>query len=70
MAPPVALLAAPNKGHELPAAQKLLRSEAVNLFLFTSSFLEEVLVAALPRWEVSQLDTISHSGKLYPRDEL
>jgi len=35
---PVALIAAPNKGHELPAAQKLLRSEAVNLFLFTSSF--------------------------------
>jgi len=28
---PVALIAAPNKGHELPAAQKLLRSEAVNL---------------------------------------
>ena len=28
---PVALIAAPNKGHELPAAQKLLRSAAVNL---------------------------------------
>ena len=28
---PVALIAAPNKGHELPAAQKLLRSDAVNL---------------------------------------
>jgi hypothetical protein len=28
---PVAVRAAPNKGHELPAAQKLLRSEAVNL---------------------------------------
>ena len=28
---PVALIAAPNKGHELPAAQKLLRSESVNL---------------------------------------
>jgi hypothetical protein len=28
---PVALSAAPNKGHELPAAQKLLRSDAVNL---------------------------------------
>jgi hypothetical protein len=28
---PVALIAAPNKGHELPAAQQLLRSEAVNL---------------------------------------
>jgi Domain of unknown function (DUF4338)/DDE_Tnp_1-associated len=28
---PVALCAAPNKGHELPAAQALLRSEAVNL---------------------------------------
>ena len=28
---PVALLAAPNKGHELPAAQKLLRADAVNL---------------------------------------
>ena len=27
----MALIAAPNKGHELPAAQKLLRSEAVNL---------------------------------------
>jgi hypothetical protein len=28
---PVAVSAAPNKGHELPAAQKLLRSDAVNL---------------------------------------
>lgn len=28
---PVALIAAPHKGHELPAAQQLLRSEAVNL---------------------------------------
>jgi hypothetical protein len=28
---PVAVAAAPNKGHELPAAQKLLRSDAVNL---------------------------------------
>ena len=28
---PVAVCAAPNKGHELPAAQKLLRSEVVNL---------------------------------------
>ena len=28
---PVAVRAAPNKGHELPAAQKLLRSESVNL---------------------------------------
>jgi hypothetical protein len=28
---PVALIAAPHKGHELPAAQKLLRSKAVNL---------------------------------------
>jgi hypothetical protein len=28
---PVAVRAAPNKGHELPAAQKLLRSDAVNL---------------------------------------
>ena len=28
---PVALMAAPNKGHELPAAQQLLRSAAVNL---------------------------------------
>ena len=28
---PVALIAAPNKGHELPAAQQLLRSDAVNL---------------------------------------
>jgi hypothetical protein len=28
---PVAVIAAPNKGHELPAAQKLLRSDAVNL---------------------------------------
>jgi hypothetical protein len=28
---PVALIAAPNKGHELPAGQKLLRSESVNL---------------------------------------
>ena len=28
---PVALIAAPNQGHELPAAQKLLRSDAVNL---------------------------------------
>jgi hypothetical protein len=28
---PVALIAAPNKGHELTAAQQLLRSEAVNL---------------------------------------
>jgi predicted transposase YbfD/YdcC len=27
----VAVCAAPNKGHELPAAQALLRSEAVNL---------------------------------------
>jgi hypothetical protein len=28
---PVAVIAAPNKGHELPAAQKLLRSASVNL---------------------------------------
>jgi hypothetical protein len=28
---PVAVIAAPNKGHELPAAQTLLRSDAVNL---------------------------------------
>lgn len=28
---PVAVCAAPNKGHELPAAQQLLRSDAVNL---------------------------------------
>ena len=28
---PVALIAAPNKGYELPAAQELLRSNAVNL---------------------------------------
>jgi hypothetical protein len=28
---PVAIIAAPNKGHELPVAQQLLRSEAVNL---------------------------------------
>jgi hypothetical protein len=28
---PVAITAAPNKGHELPAAQKLLRSDAVHL---------------------------------------
>ena len=28
---PVALIAAPNKSHELPSAQKLFRSEAVTL---------------------------------------
>ena len=28
---PVAIIAAPNKGHELPAAQQLLRSDTVNL---------------------------------------
>jgi hypothetical protein len=28
---PVAIIAAPNKGHELPAGQQLLRTEAVNL---------------------------------------